>query len=216
MMLQDDLRFNSQISTKRYGKKRQGTFAAFVLHRKGDTGTLAEYMQVMLTALDIPNHTYDTSGKSINMVQLDNGEWYFIKRMGFEVIDLPKDDKNTPKFPAQPAACDIKVPTYDSPKDFWIAADEAQANGEKCLGALIKNYPGSKKVKEAYTQHLAKEGLVIRDDMYLPSDAGGKRYVCVTFAEHEEVDEAQKQDDTFAPEETHRRSAKKSKKRKRN
>lgn len=188
MMVLDDLRHNSSLSSSRGGKKRKGSFAAFVLRKKGDTGTCAEYLQVMFSALGIPCHTYDAYWNSVNIVQLDNRKWYCIKPnlSGFDVFALPKDDSHRPEFPALSAECDVDIPTFASAKQFWDAAEKANAAGNKGLGAKVKKYPGARKFREAYEQHLAEGGKVAISEMYLPSEEGKTRFVCVSFAKQEE------------------------------
>ncbi|MBR1982855.1 MAG: hypothetical protein IKA23_08915 [Akkermansia sp.] len=189
MMVLDDLRYNSRLTDKHGDKKRKGAFTSFVIRKQGDTGTCAEYLQVMLTALDIPCHTYDAYWMSRNMVQLDNGKWYLIKgnMSGLEVVAMPENDVNMPEFPALADVCDVDIPTYASAVKFWAAAEKAFAEGAWCMGARVKKYPGARMFKEAYKQHLTEGGIVVPAEMYLPSDEGKSRYACVSFAQPEEV-----------------------------
>ncbi len=188
MMVLDDLRHNSKLTSKRGDKKRKGSFAAFVLRKKGDEGTCAEYLQVMFSALGIPCHTYDAYWRSCNMVQLDNKKWYCIKQnlSGFEVINLPESQSDCPDFPPLAAECDVEIPTFASAKQFWEAAEKASAAGAEGIGAKVKKYPGSRLFREAYEQHLAEGGKMTVAEMYLPSEEGKTRFVCVTFAPQEQ------------------------------
>lgn len=185
MMLLDDVYGNCKCSDRIPAKKKQGYFAAFVLHKRGDVGTMAEYLQVMLSALEIPCHTF-SYGVAFNMVQLENGNWYNVfpgKDFYTEVNSWLKE--TSPDFPKTPEVCDVTIKTFTSADKFWKAADKAFAAGERFMGAKIKKYPGAKKFKEAYNEHFAAGGAVIPGKMYLPSAAGKTRYVCVTFSEGE-------------------------------
>ncbi len=187
MMVLDDLRHNSKITNKRGDLKRKGAFVAFVLRKQGDQGTCAEYLQIMLSALGVPCHTYDEYWRSCNLVQLDNQKWYCIGgKTGIEVFHMPEDNEKCPEFPEVAKECDVDIPTFASAKQFWDAAEKANAAGNKGLGAKVKKYPGARKFREAYEQHLAEGGKVAISEMYLPSEEGKTRFVCVTFAKQEE------------------------------
>ena len=191
MMVLDDLRHNSSLTAKQGAKKRKGSFAAFVLRKKGDEGTCAEYLQVMFSALGIPCHTNDAYWRSCTMVQLDNKKWYCIKQnlSGFEVINLPESQSDCPDFPPLAAECDVEIPTFASAKQFWEAAEKASAAGAEGIGAKVKKYPGSRAFREAYDQYVAGGGQVTVAEMYLPSEEGKTRFVCVSFAQEEEQTE---------------------------
>jgi hypothetical protein len=185
MILLDDVYANCKCSGSIPAKKKQGYFAAFVLHKRGDVGTIAEYLQVMLSALEIPCHTFSYC-EAFNMVQLENGNWYNIfPGKDFYTEESPRLQENFPDFPKTPEVCDVTIKTFTSAEKFWKAADKAFAAGEGFMGAKIKKYPGAKKFKEAYNEHFAAGGAVIPGKMYLPSAAGKTRYVCVTFSEGE-------------------------------